>query len=49
MIIAKECIRILASTKEQISPSMYPPTEKESQRKNLMSKGMSKCFSKIES
>jgi len=28
MIIAKECIRLLASMKEQTSPSMYPTTKK---------------------
>ena len=33
MIIAKECIRLLASMKEQTSPSMYPTTKKEKERK----------------
>ena len=33
MIIAKECIRLLASMKEQTSPSMYPTTKKKKKEK----------------
>lgn len=32
MIIAKECIRLLASMKEQTSPSMYPTTKKKKEK-----------------